>query len=93
MRGRAVCIYLSVLAALWMYYFGPFFGAGIACVFFVLMAPDEYFKDEDVFGRKTPFVLKLILVEWECSKFFTEFVGTWLLTQTAILGNAGVLLC
>ena len=74
---------------LWMYYFGPFFGSAIACLFFVIMAPDEYFKDEVVWGKKTPYLLKLILVDWGCAKYFTEFIGTWILTQTAILGNAG----
>ena len=74
---------------LWMYYFGPFFGSAVACVFFVIMAPDEYFKEEVVWGKKTPRLLKLVLVDWGCSQYFTEFIGTWILTQTAILGNAG----
>jgi len=74
---------------LWMYYFGPFVGSGVACVFFVIMAPDEYFKDEEVFKKQTPGILKKILIDFDCAKYFTEFVGTWILTQTAILGNAG----
>jgi len=72
-----------------MYYFGPFVGSGVACVFFVIMAPDEYFKDEEVFKKQTPGILKKILIDFDCAKYFTEFVGTWILTQTAILGNAG----
>jgi len=74
---------------LWMYYFGPFVGAGIACLFFVIMAPEEYFKHEEVFKKRTPWALKVVLIDWHCAKYFTEFVGTWILTQTAILGNAG----
>jgi hypothetical protein len=48
----------------------------------VLQAPNE-------FSRDFPSFVQVVLQDWHVSKYFTEFIGTWMLTQSAVLGNGG----
>jgi aquaporin Z len=67
---------------LWIYWIAPLFAAGGAVIIFMLMAPYEFSKD----------IPKYILVfsrDWNLAKYFTEFICTFFLTVSAVLGNGG----
>ncbi len=47
-----------------------------------LQVPSEFSKD-------IPSFVQVVLQDWEVSKYFTEFICTWCLTMSAVLGNGG----
>ena len=69
-------------SSLWVYWIAPLFASGVAVVMFVLMSPAEFSKD-------IPRYVLVFLRDWNISKYFTEFICTFFLTISAILGNGG----
>ncbi len=73
-------------ASLWLYWVAPMFAAGIGAFFFMIMVPSEFSKD-------IPSFVQVVLQDWHVSKYFTEFICTWFLTMSAVLGNGGSCCC
>jgi aquaporin Z len=67
---------------LWIYWIAPLFAAGVSVVLFLLMAPNE-------FSRTVPRYILVIARDWNLAKYFTEFICTFFLTISAVLGNGG----
>ena len=69
-------------ASLWLYWVAPMFAALIGAFFFLIMVPSEFSKD-------IPSFVQVVLQDWHVSKYFSEFICTWFLTMSAVLGNGG----